>query len=101
MARKPYAPKEEVAIRMVPILERGTEALRFYIVSIPLIELGDEVRRQLLLTTSRSLHVVTHSDFIDQPALCLEHVVINDIPLHILCPNGSLYALVEKRHSTW
>lgn len=75
-----------VALAMLPLLERGTEALRLKFANVPLAD------RPIGLTVD----VVTEFDFIRYPALVLAHVCRNGTSTHILCASGVLCSLLER-----
>ena len=83
---------------MMPLLDRGREALRAYTNAQPF---ADDIRRKMVLSALDTIHVVTHQDFVESAALVLRHVVKNGTPTHILLENGSLVAVVERRIGTW
>lgn len=93
-----HAPEAHTALRMAPLFDRGLAALRAYTESRPHV---DDLHRDMLLTTAAGLDVVTHADFIANAALVLRHVIHNGAPTHVLCDNGAMCALIERRAGTW
>ncbi len=71
--------------RMVPLLERGQEAFRLRCALRPKSE------QQFYGTIS----VVTQADFGANALLCLAHAV-HDGPVHILCDDGAMFALLTR-----
>lgn len=87
----------ELARAMVPLLERGDEALRAHIASLP-ASAGPVLGSGLGV-----LHVVTEEDFAANAMLCLRFVTSEAArkPMHILCANGALCALLEQLSARW
>lgn len=88
----PDAPHDETALRMQPLLKRGRQALFAYLRTFP------KERRPI---GGGQIHVVTRSDFVANADLCLSHVELNGTPTHVLCANGALCVLIEKREQNW
>jgi len=88
----PNAPEVHTALRMMPLFERGREALRLKLCELPARDrpIG-----------GMNIDVVTYDDFVTQAALILRHVVVNGAATHILCQDGSLVALIERRIGNW
>jgi len=82
---------------MLPLLERGREALRTYIRALPDGEGPIGGARSI----GRSIDIVTHDDFCKHAALVMRHVIHNRSPTHILCADGALCALIESRPTSW
>lgn len=93
----PHAPEVHTALRMLPLLERGREALLVYIRSRNI----EERRRQVLLSTATTISVVTHADYVANAALCLRHVEHNGVSTHILNENGALCVVLAQRIEDW
>lgn len=91
------APDSGLALLMLPLIERGRDALRTYIATLP----PDAQPLGGPRSVGSSIDVVTHADFVANPALCLRYVVQNSAPTHVLCEDGALCALIAKRTSTW
>lgn len=83
-------PDLETARRMVPLLERGEEALRRELATRPA-----QSRPQ------GSVDLVTQSDFAQHAILCLRHVQRNAPSLHILCDDGASVALLQCLTGKW
>lgn len=75
-----------IASAMVPILQRGTAALRALFAGVPL------ENRPIGL----SINVVTEADFVAYPKLVLHHVCINALSCHVLCADGTICSLLER-----
>lgn len=81
-----------LARQMVPLLERGTEALRAKLATMP---------SKYDARAAIGIDVVTEEDFATEARLILRHVVHHGTPTHILCSNGSLCALLERLAPKW
>lgn len=79
---------------MVPLLERGRIAYRKHTLERQNVSPDD---RDMLVGTGRSIDVVTYEDFLENTSLVLHHVVSNGHPTHILCENGAICSLIERR----
>lgn len=88
----PHTPEVHTALRMMPILKRGCEAMALYI---------DSLEPRLRPVVPANIHVVTHADYVANAELVLRHVVHNGVTTHVLCLNGSLCALIQKRNGNW
>lgn len=89
----PTAPDTETAMRMLPLLDRGREALHAHLASLP------AVARPMVV--GNSLSVVTEADYVANAILLLRHVCRNGAPTHILCTDGHLCALLEHLPEKW
>ena len=87
----------ELAKAIVPLLERGGEELRAYINGLP--PWGQPLGGAKAI--GKSIHIVTHADFCAHPALVLRYVVESKVPVHVLCEDGHLCALLAKHTSTF
>lgn len=87
----------ELARAMVPLLERGDEALRAHIASLPASS------GPIVGTGIGVLYVVTEEDFAAHALLCLRFVTSEAArkPMHILCANGAICALLEQLSARW
>lgn len=87
----------EVARKMAVLVARGREALAVYIEGLPLDEQPLGGRRAV----PQDFPVVTRADYVAFADLCLEHVITNGVCLHVLCENGAIGAVLDKRFSKW
>jgi hypothetical protein len=78
--------KIDVALAMIPLLERGTEALR-----AKFAHLAKEDR-----PIGLSVEVVLEADFVAYPALVLQHVCKNVPACHVLCADDSFCLLIGR-----
>ena len=82
-----HGPDVAVTIAMAPLIERGRAAMTAY-------ELALSPRDRLVLPIT--VDVVTEADFVASPLLCLHHAVRNGQATHILSPDGTIAALIER-----
>ncbi len=75
-----------MALAIMPLLERGSEALKTRYASIP------KKDRPIGL----SIAVVTEEDFVRNSRLILRHVCASGTSTHILCESGVLCLLIER-----
>ncbi len=87
-----HEPDEAVALSVLPLLHRGQDALRTRIALLP---------KALRPIGGQNMLVVTLADFAANAELCFRHVVQNGTPMHILCDDGSICALLEQRITHW
>lgn len=90
-----HTPDTSAALGMEPLLDRGRAALRAYIDGLPVEEQPLGGARAV----SEAMLVVTHDDFVAYAALCVRHVIRNGAHLNVLCENGALCAVFDKRTS--
>lgn len=82
--------EHELALQMVPLLERGAEAFRVHCAA------GSSRDRRAELVAPATFSVVTQEDYVAHPLLCLQHALV-DRPLHILLREpGALFASLAK-----
>lgn len=74
---------------MVPLFERGREALRQYVLTL---RPGDRP------ALAQQMEVVTYEDFVKETELVFRHCVHNGATVHVLCESGALCLLLEKLH---
>lgn len=84
---------DETAERaMHPLFERGREALRAYVSALP-----NEARPLGGPGAVDSIRVVCLDDFVAHARLCVRNVVANGVLTHVLCEEGHLCAILERR----
>lgn len=82
---------------MAPLFERGREALRTFIATLPEKDWplgGPDAARAVSF-------IITKADFVSHAALCFDHVTNNGALVHVLCETGAICAIFEKRTVKW